>query len=73
VLTWPQLKDAEKRAKYSEFACHELNFFLSKKDPAFFAAVGEAVSREQERQDLPRRLAAWRDLARYLEPWTYGG
>ncbi|MCX6873159.1 MAG: hypothetical protein NTW21_05035, partial [Verrucomicrobia bacterium] len=36
VLQWPQLKDAEKLAKYSEFACHELNFFLARKDAAFF-------------------------------------
>ena len=33
------LKDAEKRELYSKFACHELHFFLSQKDPKFFAAV----------------------------------
>ncbi|MEO6784727.1 MAG: hypothetical protein ABI318_01235, partial [Chthoniobacteraceae bacterium] len=33
------LKDDEKRAKYSEFACHELNLFLARKDPAFFEKV----------------------------------
>ncbi|HSI64147.1 MAG TPA: hypothetical protein VLE43_13555, partial [Candidatus Saccharimonadia bacterium] len=30
ILDWPKLKDDEKRAKYSEFACHELSFFLAK-------------------------------------------
>ena len=34
-----RLKEEEKRAKYSEFACHELHFFLHQKDPAFFAKV----------------------------------
>ena len=39
VLTWPKLKPEEKRTLYSKYACHELNFFLSKKDPQFFAEV----------------------------------
>jgi len=30
VLQWPQLSAEERRAKYSEFACHELNVFLWK-------------------------------------------
>src|SRR5439155_25117006 len=36
VLTWPTLKNEEKRALYSKYACHELNFFLAKKDRTFF-------------------------------------
>ena len=36
---WAKLSDADKKAKYSEFACHELNFFLFCKDKAFFNAV----------------------------------
>jgi len=31
LLTWPTLNTEQKQAKYSEFACHELNFFVSKK------------------------------------------
>ena len=60
VLDWPKLKAEEKRALYSKYACHELNFFLSKKDPEFFADGGEAVPGEQEGQDVPRPLAARR-------------
>ena len=48
LLEWPKLKDEEKRAKYSEFACHELNFFLSRKDPAFFAAVVQTSLRNKK-------------------------
>jgi len=36
---WPDLKPEEKRAKYSKYACHELSFFLYKKDPDFFRTV----------------------------------
>ena len=39
LTRWPSLDDTEKRAKYSEFACHELHVFLHEKDPEFFAAV----------------------------------
>ena len=39
ILTWPKLKPEEKRALYSKYACHELNFFLLKKDPQFFGEV----------------------------------
>jgi hypothetical protein len=39
LLNWPNLKDDEKRAKYGEFACHELSFFLSRKDKPFFDQV----------------------------------
>ena len=39
ILDWPKLKEEEKQAMYSKFACHELNFFLYKKDPAFFCLL----------------------------------
>src|SRR5205807_2773528 len=32
VLNWPKLKPEERRSLYSKYACHELNFFLAKKD-----------------------------------------
>ena len=36
---WPELDAAEKRAKYGEFASHELHLFLYARDPDFFEAV----------------------------------
>src|SRR5205085_7992519 len=39
VLTWPKLKPEETRALYSKHACQELNYFLSRKDPQFFAGA----------------------------------
>ncbi len=39
VARWATLSDEEKRAKYSEYACHELNLFLYHKDPGFFHQV----------------------------------
>ncbi len=36
---WPELENDEKRAKYGEFASHELHLFLHARDPEFFDAV----------------------------------
>jgi len=72
VLNWPKLKEDEKRAKYSEFACHELNFFLSRKDPEFFKAVIEPYLRNKKDKTFMDEYLLGADLRRYLEPWQYG-
>ena len=72
ILTWPKLKPEEKRALYSKFACHELNFFLLKKDPQFF---GEVVSPYLANKKDKTFLDHWLirdDLRRFKEPWEYG-
>lgn len=72
LLRWPGMEEAEKRALYSEHACHELNFFLSRKDPEFFAAVVRpGLESKKDRTFLDRYLLG-DDLATFLEPWAYG-
>lgn len=72
LLQWPGLKDDDKLAKYSEFACHELNFFLSRKDPAFFAkVVRPALANKKDKTFMDDYLLA-NDLARYTQPTAYG-
>lgn len=39
VTEWDALTREEKRSKYSKYACHELSFFVSRKDPVFFKEV----------------------------------
>ena len=71
LRTWPTLDDAAKRTLYSKYACHELSFFLSRKDPAFFKTVIQpylANKRDQTFLDhylLDQSVDAWRDLPRY--------
>ena len=36
LANWQALTKAEKDEKYAKYACHELNFFLSRKDAAYF-------------------------------------
>ena len=39
ITRWPSLKPEEKREKFSKHACHELSFFLFKKDRAVLQRV----------------------------------
>jgi hypothetical protein len=71
VTRWPQLPDEEKRAKYSEFACHELNLFLYHKDPEFFrAVVAPLLENKKEKQFLDLWLLG-SDLNEFLQPWNF--
>jgi hypothetical protein len=71
VLQWPQLKDAEKLAKYSEFACHELNFFLARKDPAFFARVVQPALANKKDKTFMDEFLLGGDLSQHLLPTAY--
>jgi len=71
ILGWPQLDEAAKRAQYSRYACHELNFFIYERDPAFFEAVVRPYLHNKKDKTF---LDAWlieADLRGYLRPWQY--
>lgn len=71
LLNWPKLKDDEKRAKYSEFACHELHFFLSRKDAAFFDAVVKPYLANKKDRTFMDDFLLGADMAKYLEPHLF--
>ena len=71
VLQWPQLKDDERLAKYSEFACHELNFFLARKDPAFFAKVVKPAIANKKDKTFMDDFLLENDLLPYVQPTAY--
>ncbi|MEM6673491.1 MAG: hypothetical protein AAF726_11660 [Planctomycetota bacterium] len=71
LTRWPSLSDEEKRAKYSEYVCHELNAFVREKDPAFFAdVVAPYIANKGHRTFMDDWLLD-EDLAAYLEPWRF--
>ena len=39
VLKWAGLSAEEKDQKFSNYYCHELNFFISRRDPQYFNEV----------------------------------
>jgi hypothetical protein len=71
ILNWPNLKEEEKRLKYSQFACHELNFFLWKKDPRFFREVIAPFLTNKRDQTFIDKFLLGAELRPYLEPFEY--
>lgn len=71
ILNWPDLKEEEKRARYSQFACHELNFFLWKKDPRFFREVIAPYLANKRDQTFIDKFLLDSKLSPYLEPFEY--
>lgn len=71
VLGWHQLKPEEKRAKYSKYACHELSFFLYKKDPEFFKTAVKPYLKNKQHKTFMDRWLLDEELGDYLLPWNY--
>jgi hypothetical protein len=71
ILRWPELTDAEKRDRYSEYACHELNFFLYHKDKGFFEAVVLPYLAHKKDKTFMDHYLLGDDLAAYRQPWQH--
>lgn len=72
IIRWPKLKPEEKRELYSKHACHELNFFLSKKDPEFFSTVVRPYLRNKKDKTFLDHFLLGNDLSQFLDPWEHG-
>jgi hypothetical protein len=69
ITQWHKLKPEEKREKYSKYACHELSFFLMKKDSEFFKTVIRPyLANKKDRTYLDEYLLEV-NLDEYREPW----
>ena len=71
ILNWPELTNAEKLAKYGEFASHELNFFLYRKDKPFFDQVIKPYLAHKKDKTFMDEYLLGLDLQKYLQPWAY--
>lgn len=71
LLNWPSLKPEEKRTHYSKNACHELSFFLYKRDPEFFNTVIKPYLANKKDKTFMDHWLLGNDLAVFLEPWSY--
>lgn len=72
VTQWSRLDAGEQQRKYSKYACHELDLFLSVKDPAFFARVIRPYLANKLHRTFVDRWLLGEDLRAYLEPWAFG-
>ncbi len=71
ILTWPTLKLEEKKSFYSKFACHELSFFLAKKDPEFFKNIIKPYLANKKDKTFLDHWLLEDDLTGYLQPWQH--
>jgi hypothetical protein len=72
VATWHEHSDADKRAAYSKYACHELHLFLHAKDRAFFDAVVRPYLAHKQPRTFVDRWLLGEDLTAYTQPWRLG-
>lgn len=72
VLDWPRLSRAEKGSKLSEFACHELHFFVAKKDPDYFREVVAPYLANKRAKTFLDLWLLGADLSEFLRPWAHG-
>lgn len=71
LLEWPQLDPKQRLAQYSQFACHELNFFLYHKDRTFFdQVVRPYLANKRDRTFMDDYLLGG-DLRPYAARWTF--
>lgn len=71
VLRWPLLDEAQKRALYSQHACHELHFFLYRKDRAFFDTVVKPLLGDKLDKTFLDHWLLGDDLTAFLDPWAF--
>ena len=71
LLNWPSLTEDEKREQYSEFASHEVSFFIAQKDPEFFRNVVVPYLQNKKDQTFLDHYLLEDDLSRFLSPWEY--
>ena len=71
ILTWLEQDVEQKRKLYSEHACHELNFFLLKKDRPFFdEVVVQHLQNKRDKTFIDRWLLN-ENLDNFTDPWRY--
>lgn len=71
LTRWPELGADEKRALYSEFACHELGAFIKRRDRMFFDLVVAPYLANKGHRTFMDDWLLEADLAGYLEPWRF--
>ncbi|MDF1861126.1 MAG: hypothetical protein P1U87_12995 [Verrucomicrobiales bacterium] len=72
IQNWPELDEAAKRKLYSDFASHELNFFLSRKDPEFFDEVILPYLKHKKDKTFLDHYLLKENLESFLAPWEFG-
>ena len=71
LLGWPELEEEQKLEHYSKHACHELNYFLYRKDRDFFDDVIRPYLANKQHKTFLDHWLIEMPLEDYLKPWNY--
>ena len=71
ILDWSQKKEAEKNELYSKYACHELNFWLSRKDKDYFEKVVVPHIENKRSKTFMDHYLLKHDLNAFANPWEF--
>ena len=71
ILTWDDKKQKEKQELYSKYACHELNFFLMKKDPKFFNSIVVPHLKNKRDKTFMDLWLLKENVEEFASPWKY--
>ena len=71
ILDWDKLTKEQKQDKYSQYACHELNYYLSKKDGAFFGSVVKPHLENKMHKTFMDHYLLGNDLGYYVHGFAY--
>ncbi|MFT5471628.1 MAG: hypothetical protein ACI8UO_006763, partial [Verrucomicrobiales bacterium] len=72
ILGWNQLEPEEKRTQYSKHASHELNFYISRRDPQFFNAVIKLYLANKRDKTFVDDYLLGKNLENYLQMFEFG-
>lgn len=71
LVNWPQLSEEEKLRQYKKYACHELHFFLMKKDPAYFESVVRPYLANKFQRTFMDEFLLDNALDSWARPWDF--
>ena len=71
LIRWSELDNKTKQEKYQEHTCHEVHYFLYRKDRAFFDRVIRPVIEQRRIKTFFDEYLLGRDLTPWTQPWQF--
>jgi hypothetical protein len=71
LVRWADLDLATKHQRYQQHACHEVNFFLYRRDRAYFEQVIRPLIAQRRDATFFDQYLLEQDLTEWLRPWQF--
>jgi hypothetical protein len=66
-MKWHTLSTGEKDRYYSDYCCHELNFFIAKKDDAYFRETVRPFLQSKMEKHFMDKFLLGHDISAYVD------